>query len=350
MLFRVGIAALYFFVSFIVFLLWTQHAQTEAHQSFPSLVRQQDGTAGKPFVRRRLVADGAWLLASVVPESWWRQLAVFAEGDSLASQWTAKMFRHLEWAPEHYPVLISGYSLIALATLGCLVLFRTLLAQYYIAPSGMLHAAALTLGVAILGGNGRWNSYPYDIPNLFAVLLALVAIKTYSWWTAPAFAVAAYSKETSILLLFAYVIMHWQEKKNVRFWAELALMSGVFLSLRLWIEIRFPGPEGHWWFPERNAKVLFWTVFHGSWLLIPASVVFYRLFQMRPNLPIDALIVVSGMAVVIVGMGFFKGWIEERRAYLELLPLAGVVLFRWAVEEAGLGDRVSLVGRQNLEF
>ncbi len=44
------------------------------------------------------------------------------------------------------------------------------------------------------------------------------------------------------------------------------------------------------------------------------------------------------MGALLVGAAFFKGWIEERRQYLELLPLMVVVGFRWAADTFGHND------------
>src|SRR5262249_21340127 len=70
-------------------------------------------------------------------------------------------------------------------------------------------------------------------------------------------------------------------------------------------------------------------------LLLPAAVVLARIGLMWRQIPM-ALRRLLPLGVLLVGGAFFKGWIEERRCYLELLPILGLIFCQWAAAELGL--------------
>jgi hypothetical protein len=188
----------------------------------------------------------------------------------------------------------------------------------------------------VLGGNDpRWNSYPYDLPNLFVFTLTLAASLGFRWWMLLAFALACYSKETAVLLIAAHAYIHRDKRGQARYWLELLAMVGLYAGIRWWVMQRFDvPPTDEWWFPERNLRVLAWSIV-SIWWTIPALIILVRIVRQRAEFPAHSLALLAGLAAVMVGAAFFKGWIEERRQYLELLPLAWLIFLRWATVEIG---------------
>ncbi len=220
-----------------------QSIQDEASDPFvasgSSLVQSIQGKARAPSVKRRLLPDTAWALSRLVPESVWDSLARSLEG---SSRWQRAIQIYLgsvlRWQPEHYPLLFSGYFLIWLSTLGFLYQAKELTRTLYdVSEAGAMLCGAL-LGIALLGGNGIWADYPYDIPNAFVFTLALNALIRGRWWLPLAFAAAAYSKETSFLLIEAYVLLRWERWRRPGFWLVLGLLVLIFMLVRQWINMR----------------------------------------------------------------------------------------------------------------
>jgi hypothetical protein len=336
-------AVVYLGASLAIFLAWAVVARTELRGPYASLVQEIDGTAGAPFSYRRLVADLAPPLSRVVPPAGWQRFTAFVQGESAPGRLLRRLLDFLHWPAERYPELVAGYFLIWLSMLGFLLAFRWLLALAYETPAWLGHLAALAAGVMVLGGSDtQWASYPYDIPNLFLFTLTLAAILAGRWWMLLVFALACHSKETAILLIPAYAWVNRRHWRRWPCWVVLLLMAALYAGLRLWIRERFPlGAGGAWGEPGRNARLLLLQSVYGLWWTVPAAVIAVRIWLLRRAMPRHVLVLLAGMAGVLVGAGFFKGWVEERRQYFELLPLVGLVACRWAAAELGL-DRLVL--------
>jgi hypothetical protein len=243
------------------------------------------------------------------------------------------------WKAEHVPLLGCAYLLIAGSVLGFMLSCRRLVHLLYETPPWVAHLAALALGVALLGGNGDWHycGYPYDFPQAFVFTLALTALLARRWWFLPAFAAAAYSKETSVLLTAAFVLLA-PEYRSRRFWGLLAAQLAVFAAVRGWLELHYPAPEppaGFWAF-SRNLKYFSFVLFY-SWSMPFFAIGAARMLALRRRFP-RPLVRLLVLAVPLVGMALLRGWLEEMRQYLELLPVAGLLVFQWCLHEAGHGD------------
>jgi hypothetical protein len=312
---------------------------------FCSIVRLAQGKALSPFVRRRLLADLARGLAAVVPDSLWEPLRRRVRGLPGGPPWLRLLLRRQGWRAEDIPLLGCAYLLIAGSVLGFMLTCRWLVNVLYEAPPWLADLAALVLGAALLGGNGDWHycGYPYDFPQAFVFTLTLTAMLARRWWFLLGFAAAAYSKETSGLLMVAYVLLAW-DRRCLRFWACLALQAVVFIGIRGWLEIRYPAPQppGGFWALGRNLKYLSFPVFY-SWSMPFFVVGLARLVSLRGYFP-SALKRLCVLAVPLVGMALFKGWLEELRQYLELLPIAGLLLLHWCLHEAGYGHLLKARG------
>jgi hypothetical protein len=167
-------------------------------------------------------------------------------------------------------------------------------------------------------------------------LLTLTAIVLKRWWLWLAFVAAAYSKETSVLLIFAFLLLNWDSSRSLRFWITVVGLGLIFLMIQLWMQYRFsslpPGPV--FWYPLRNLKILLKGAIGGCWYLSIVAVAVARMVRMRPMIPQDLRRLVL-LVPVMVGLAFFKGWVEERRAYYEVYPLLGLIVIQWAALELG---------------
>jgi hypothetical protein len=340
----------YLLLSLVVAGVWGYCARTEHNarldfvapsgqrysSRFCSVVHLADGRAVAPFVRRRLLPDLARALAAVVPGQTWTGLRCWLEGNGAGAGSVRAYLQRLGWQADHYPLLCCAFALIYGSVVGFMFTCRYLVLLLYDCPGWAADLAGAALGLALLGCIGDWHYclYPYDFPNAFVFTLALAALLARRWWFVLAFAAAAYSKETAVLLLLAYVLLA-EERRSLRFWGLLGLLLAVYGGVRWWVSVTYPAPEVTFWFPGRNAKYLASRVFY-LWLAPFLAVGLLRLLSAWPSYP-PALRRLSLLAVPLVGLAFFKGWIEEMRQYLELLPIVGLIVFQWLLREAGAG-------------
>jgi hypothetical protein len=349
-LFLLGLG--YAAIALAVTALWVYCARTEydvdrldvrlpsgEHYSarFGSIARLAEGRAFSPFVRRRLLADLARGLTAAVPERLWYPLRQLLDA-ATAPGWMRPILRRQEWKPQDGPILCCAYLLIGGSVLGFMLACRRLATLVYDMPPWVADLAGAVLGVALLGGNGDWHylGYPYDFPHAFVFALALVAVLGRRWWFVAAFAAATYSKETAVLLICAYVLLA-PERRSLRFWGTLALLAALFAAIRGWLLLRYPNPEpegGFSWL-GRNLKYLSYPIFY-SWAVPFFAVGLARLVALRALFP-PALVKLCLLAIPLLGIALFKGWFEEMRQYLEVLPVVGLLVFHWCMHEAGLG-------------
>jgi hypothetical protein len=332
----------YAMVSLVVTVLWTGWALTERCQEkyrnrYNSIVAIADGSAPSPFVKRRLLADSARVLAAVVPATTWRRVSDAIDADPTL---TRGVRSYLGWRTEHDPLLLSATLLIWLSALGFMFACRWIMQTVYETSPGVAGWSGLVLGVALLGGSGEghYQSYPYDIPNAFVFALTLGALLARRpGWAVWTFALAAYSKETAVLLIVAHVLLA-DDRRSRRFWIVLGLMSAIFVSCRLWVQIHHDMPPGaNFWWPRRNIRVLGTALLFDFWPAPLVLVLLVRLKAMwsRSPLSLRRLLV---LGVMQVSLAVFKGWIEEKRQYLEMLPIVGPLVIQWVLVELGLGS------------
>jgi hypothetical protein len=343
-----GTSLCYLLVSLVVTGVWGFCARTEYRAEldcvcpagqlfssrFCSVVHLADGRAVAPFVRRRLLPDLARGLAAVVPGRTWAGLRRWLEGNGTGAASARAYLRRLGWQLDRYPLLFCAFALIYGSVVGFLFTCRWLVLLLYDCPRWAADVAGAALGLALLGCIGDWHYclYPYDFPNAFVFTLALAALLGRRWWFVPAFAAAAYSKETAILLILAYVLLA-EERHSPRFWGLLGVLLAVYLAVWGWLRFRYPAPEVTFWFPGRNAKYLATRVFY-LWFAPLLAVGLARLLSAWRLYP-PALRKLCWLAVPLLGVAFFKGWIEELRQYLELLPIIGLIVLQWLLHEAG---------------
>jgi hypothetical protein len=361
--------AAYLLLALLVTGLWTFSARTEVHSQrldivtptgeryssrYNSLVNLAAGRAVEPFVKRRLLVDLARGLSAAIPQRAWVAFREALSGEGRLAEGMSRLLGWLGWAPKDYPLLVSAHLLIYASVVGFLFACRWLTLLLYECPRWLAGLAGAALGVALLGGLGgrHFCAYPYDLPQAFLFTLALASLIARRWWFLPLFALACYSKETSVLLIAACFLLapDWRSR---RLGGQLAVLTALFLGIRCWIDLHYSTWKEPFWFPRRNLFVLAMSSFY-LWLAPFLVVGLVRFASAWRSYPL-ALRKLCLLVVPLVGMAFFKGWIEELRQYLELLPIFGLLVFQWLVREIGaerlLRPREFLVPvEQPLEF
>ncbi|MFO0910722.1 MAG: hypothetical protein U0794_20640 [Isosphaeraceae bacterium] len=254
----------------------------------------------------------------------------------------------LGWRRVDDGLLISATVLIALSVLGFQVAIRVWLDRLYVMPPGAASFGSVALGLALLGGGGdlRFGFYPYDLPHTFVFALGLLAIHARSLWLLPVFALATYSKETAILLIPAYLLVadRWSSRHTLGM--TVALLA-IFVVIRLVLDRQYGRGIGGFWFPGRNARWLAWYLAFDAWWYWPVVIVAILRLGRQAALYPRELRRLSVLVVPLLGLAFFKGWIEEKRQYLEMLPILGPLSLQWVAIELGWGE--SFVARTRSE-
>ena len=322
---------------------WIYIAKTEADGSgFNSIVKAADGTARVPFVKRRLLPDLARGLAFVVPEFAWDGLKETLKGTCAVVGLCRPFIDGQRWQPKDFPVLFSAYFLIWLSVLALLFTCRKLILLLYECPRWLADVLAGLVGLAVLGGCGyTYKSYPYDLPNCFLFTLTITAMIARRWWFILPFVAAVYSKETAVLLIAGYALLagSW---RSLRFATvlNLSVLGAIYLGARLIIDYHYPSVAGEFWggfwYPGRNAETVTGFLIFYSWALPFVAVCAYRMARLWPSYPwtLKRLI---WLAAPLLTLGFFRGLFEEKRQYLEVMPIAGLMVAQWVLHEWGLG-------------
>ena len=333
----------YAFAAVLIMALWTDRAKTEKQSNdWGSIVAIADGSTRIPFVKRRLLADSANTLARVIPTSTWDRLGNAIDGN----RYVAKVVRQrLGWWRQDDPILISATSLIGLSAFGFMVVMRYMIVFLYETTPRLANLAGLLLGLALLGGGGdlRFGWFPYELPHAFVFSLGLTMVLLRSVWLLPVFAVAVYSKETAVLLIPAYVSAHF-DRIDRKFFVDLGLMGLTFWLIRTILDASFGSGggagAGGFWFPGGNARVIASWLAYDSWWYAPFLIVAAaRIAHVRSEFPLRLRRLVV-LAIVPLGIALFKGWIDEKRQYLELLPILGPLSLQWLAIELGLSKKV----------
>ncbi len=244
----------------------------------------------------------------------------------------------LGWKRVHDPILVSATALIGLSVVGFMMTMRHIMVQLYVIPPWFAELTALFLGLSLLGGGGdiRFGFFPYDLPHTFVFALSLTTIFSGSGWLLPVFAVAAYSKETSLLLIPAYILVNWG-RRDWRLISTVTALTITYVVVRIILDWSYGSGAGGFWFPGRNARWIAWMLTFDAWWYYPFWIVSaIRLARVWPQFPAPLRRLVL-LSFALIAPALFKGWIEEKRQYLEMLPILGPMLIQWVVTELGFG-------------
>jgi hypothetical protein len=334
---RIRLAA-YGLLAVPILLVWTFAAETELPMPagvipFASLVRLADGSGAAPFVYRRLLPDAARGLAAVVPDSVWDGIDAFTRGAGPLSEKTRSILDYLHWNRRDYPVLFSGYFLIGLSIVGVMCVTRRMVIATYLVSRAEAAFLGAVAGILLLGGCGLgYGEYPYDLPNTFVFNLSLLGMMTGGWWTFPAFLVTVYSKETSILLVPAYLLLCQDVPLPRRIMVAIAMVVTV-AAVRAAIIYWYPAPPaGYLYSFGRNVSVISKAAIYDMWA---GGVVLLTLAGVVRTAPRRLAWVAASIILPLVGASIFRGWIDERRALLEGLPMVFLIMLPWCFQQLG---------------
>jgi hypothetical protein len=319
----------------LITVLWTIWAGTEiaryyrSDHSFNSIVELVDGSAPAPFVYRRLYPDVTKLLAGSVPAPVWESIERYMTTQPFVR---TIVVTHFKWLiPSEYPVLVSGTVLIWLSAMGFMIVAQRLIASQYDVSRTVSIVCALLLGLALLGGGGSggvdhpYKWYPYDFTTAFVFALAIYTLVKRSLWFIPGFLVACYSKESAILLLPAYWLLRPHGVRRTL--VTIAILAAAFVAIRLDTQNRYIAGGLQFWWPGRNLQKIGGVVVFDSWMALLLVLGIVYVLSLRRKWPAD-LRRLSLLVPLMLIPAFFKGWIEERRQYLELLIIVGPLVLQ----------------------
>jgi hypothetical protein len=137
--------------------------------------------------------------------------------------------------------------------------------------------------------------------------------------------IACYTKETAILLLPAYLLLRPHDARRTLI--TIGVLAAAFVAIRFESQSRFPAGGPAFWWPGRNLQWIGWTTFFDSWVVVLVALGVAYVVSLRREWPRD-LRRLSLLVPLMLLPAFFKGWIEERRQYLEMLIIAGPLVLQ----------------------
>jgi hypothetical protein len=317
--------------------IWTFLARTESRQPpFASMVAIRDDATTTPFVYRRLLVDGAYWASRAWPAGAAERAAEAIDGSPTAAR---AVRGYLGWPRGEEAFLLSGTALIAISTAVFICAARRITCFFYDCAAWVADVVSLALGVSLLGVAcaGTWHLYPYDIPHAAVMSIGLWLALRGSFWVVPCMAVAAYSKETSALLVPA-VLLVWPVPGKGR-WVVATGMAGIWAVTTIAIRYQFDGQANlDFWKLWRNGAVTLYFGVAWSWVWPLVVIGVLRVWGYARG--VDArLRRLAGLMALLIAPAVCKGWVEELRQYVELTIPLGLLVLGCLLGELGL-DRL----------
>lgn len=287
---------------------------------FPEMIY---GTAWKPFVYRTLLPSAVRIVNQIVPEDVHKSLTENAE----TSEFSMLVLKKLNWESEFISEYILAIIFMWLFLFGFLYAFRRLLTEIYLSPDWFTNFISLTALLA-LPTMFQYYSYIYDFPTLFLFTLGLLLMIKHKWsYFLVLFFISCFNKETVILLTMIFAIHFYKnEKVNYRLYFQLlAVQLIIFISVKILLYFLFlnnPGGLVEFHLLDRN-----YLIFNGYsltafvvWLIIILAI--FSKWKAKPEFLRDAL----WIAVPLVILTFFLGYLDELRDYYEVFPIAFLLI------------------------
>lgn len=283
-----------------------------------------NGSAHKPFVYRTLtpfvireISDHSpQLLKKVVCTIIYRLMPVEIERLILEDK------RDRAIASKDYRYCL-GALIMYLCFLGYAILLYCLLREYYSFPN-YVNEIAPVFGVLFLPVFFRYHSYIYDPSTLCLYTLGLLCISkrlhvTYYF----VLVLAIFNKETALLLLALYFLKEAPLVSRSRLIKHLVLQGMIFGLIRAYLWIAFkdnPGPSVEFHLDHNIFLILDplskTTIGLLSVVLFCGMLVGYQ-WKHKPEFLRKGLLVTI---VPLVGLALFFGYLDELRAFYEMLP------------------------------
>jgi hypothetical protein len=287
---------------------------------FPEMIY---GTAWKPFVYRTLLPTAVRIVSQIVPEDVHKSLTENTE----TSEFSMLVLKKLNWESEYITEYALAMIFMWLFLFGFLYVFKRLLAEIYLSPDWFTNFISLTALLA-LPAMFQYYSYIYDFPTLFLFTLGLLFIIKHKWsYFLVLFFISCFNKETVILLTMIFAIHFYKnEKVNKELYYQLiAVQIFIFISIKILLYFLFlnnPGGLVEFHLFDRN-----YLIFNGYtiatfmvWLVIFIAI--FSKWKAKPEFLKDAV----WIAVPLVILTFFLGYLDELRDYYEVFPIVFLLI------------------------
>ncbi|MBN1438859.1 MAG: hypothetical protein JW929_05550 [Anaerolineales bacterium] len=297
-----------------------------------------NGTASKPYVTRALVPSLVRLAVGALPEKTRRTFNenvvkfvnkippdVREAVDRTKNPGTGGQsnFRTLWW------------DILAMYVIACVLLYafllafhfalRSLFGAFFRGPGWFADAVGLA-ALAALPPFFVYYNFLYDLPTLFFITLLLALAARRKWIPFLAvFAFACWNKETTILVTMVFALAYWRRPETVdrkKYWSLLLAQLAVFAVVRIPITLAYwnnPGGAVEYHFVDHQLSRIFLQLYSFADLFIAlgALLLLGYAWKEKPRF----LKIALTMAVPLLILATFFGFLDEYRAFYELFPV-----------------------------
>ena len=287
---------------------------------FPEMIY---GTAWKPFVYRTLLPSAVRIAGEIVPEEVHKSLTENVE----TSEFSMLVLNKLNWESEFITEYIIAMIFMWISLLGFLYAFRSLVTVIYVSPQWLTNFISLS-ALLTLPTMFQYYSYVYDFPTLFLFTSGLLFMVKHKWsYFLALFFISSFNKETVILLTMIFAIHFYKNKKISKrlFYQLIAVQLVIFVSIKILLYFLFlnnPGSPVEFHLVDRN-----YLIFNGYSLtaFVISFIIFIAIFskwKAKPEFLKDAL----WIAVPLLILTFFLGYLDELRDYYEVFPIVFLLI------------------------
>jgi len=212
--------------------------------------------------------------------------------------------------------------LMYLSLLGFVYAFRKLFNEIYSSPEWFINFISIIMLLA-LPPMFQYYSYIYDFPTLFLFTLGLVFLKQKNWgYFLTLFFIACFNKETTILLTLIFAIHHYKDSSISKKVYTKLILAQIFIFILVKILLYFIFLNNAGGFVEFHLIDRNYLIFNGYslstfvLLLIILLGIFSR-WNEKPRFLKDSI----WIAVPLIILTFFLGFLDELRDYYEVFPV-----------------------------
>lgn len=278
------------------------------------------GTAWKPFVYRTLLPTSGPLISEVIPEGVHDSLTEKVE----SSHFLVLVLEKLIWESEFITEYLIAMILMYFSLLGFVYVFRKLFDEIYSSPLWFKNIITIILLLAIPAMfQPDYSNYVYDFPALFLFTLGLLLLKQRKWnYFLILFLISCFNKETIILLTLIFAIHFYKDSSVSKkvYTQFIAAQLFIFLVVKILLYFIYLNNAGG--FVEFHLIDRNYLIFNGYSLVVfvVLLIIFLGIFSRwdeKPKFLKDAL----WIAVPLIILTFFLGFLDELRDYYEVLPV-----------------------------
>ncbi|OGC90777.1 MAG: hypothetical protein A2142_00365 [candidate division Zixibacteria bacterium RBG_16_48_11] len=245
---------------------------------------------------------------------------------------------YLRWEKEFLFQYLVAALLLFLSLLGFLLTLRQTLKSFYDFPPWLADLSPI-FAVLALPLFFKYYTYLYDFPNLFLFTLGFLLIvtqRTFPFYLI--FILAAFNKETSLILIALYLVRNYERLPRKTLIAQLLSLGLIWAVIMAILKIAYSDNPGSWLefhLLNHNLRLISdpWTLAYlfafstGWWLLVSHHWVSKSIF-LRHGLLITLL------PLVILAALF--GNLDELRMYYEALPFLFLLSMHTIAELYGI--------------